>query len=229
MSAPFPSALPTPSRGRPPTAGLRQRILDAAERVFTRRDYHEVLMDDVARDCGVAKGTLYRYFPSKRALCLAVMFDGIERLRDTVESAVEGPRPAIGKIERIVRDILEYAWERRFFLALMHRNEYKPDDPDSREWERRRAEISRLVQRVLEEAIAAGQMRGVEPRIAAEMLLGMLRGVNRYRGTNDGLDDLAAAVVDVFVRGVGNSNGHALTAGTRHGRVRENHPRRRWK
>ena len=58
MSAPLsiPSA-PTLRRGRPPMAGLRQNILHAAELIFTRHDYHEVLMEDVAQVGGVGKGT----------------------------------------------------------------------------------------------------------------------------------------------------------------------------
>ena len=65
--------LPRPARGRPPTPGLRESILRAAEVVFTRREYHEVQMDDVARACGVGKGTLYRYFEDKDELYLALL------------------------------------------------------------------------------------------------------------------------------------------------------------
>ncbi|MGH3055413.1 MAG: helix-turn-helix domain-containing protein, partial [Gaiellaceae bacterium] len=71
---PMPISLPTipaPRRGRPPMAGLRQSILHAAAVIFTQHDYHEVLMEDVAQTCGVGKGTLYRYFPSKHELYLA--------------------------------------------------------------------------------------------------------------------------------------------------------------
>ena len=67
---------PRPRRGRPPTPGLRDAILSAAEVVFARRDYHEVQMDDVVEASGVGKGTLYRYFPSKQALYFAVIFEG---------------------------------------------------------------------------------------------------------------------------------------------------------
>ncbi len=201
LSTPTKPLLP-PRRGRPPLAGCRQKILAAAEVIFTRHDYHEVLMDDVAEASGVGKGTLYRYFPSKRHLSLAVMFEGIQRLRDDLQVAVDSAAGPAEKIERIVRCILEHFWERRLFFALIHRNEYKPDDPDSREWLRRRADIARIVQHTIEQAIRAGQMRALEPRIAAEMLLGMLRGVNRYRTRNDTLDDLVGTVVNVFLCGV---------------------------
>ncbi|MBI3785187.1 MAG: helix-turn-helix transcriptional regulator, partial [Deltaproteobacteria bacterium] len=54
-------------------------ILRTAETIFTQRDYHEVLMDDVARAADVSNGTLYRYFPSKSELYLAVTFEGLAR------------------------------------------------------------------------------------------------------------------------------------------------------
>ncbi len=211
MSAPaLPLTVPPPRRGRPPLAGCRQKILQAAEVIFTRHDYHEVLMDEVAETSGVGKGTLYRYFPSKRQLYLAVMFEGIERLRDELYTAVATAATPAGKIERIVHCILAHFWERRFFFALIHRNEYKLDDPDNREWLRRRAEIVRIVQHTLEQAVAAGDLRPVEPRIAAEMLLGMLRGVNRYRTRQDSLENLVWAVVDVFLRGVATPAGRRM-------------------
>lgn len=195
--------------------GLRQNILHAAEVIFTQHDYHEVLMEDVAQACGVGKGTLYRYFPSKHELYVAVMFEGIERLRDELQAAVDRPAAPARKIECLVRCILAHFWDRRFFFALIHRNEHKPEDPDGREWLRRRAAIAALVEHTLEEAMAAGYVRRTDPRIAAEMLLGMLRGVNRYRTREDTLDDLVAAVVDVFLCGMATVAGRRVAGSGR--------------
>jgi AcrR family transcriptional regulator len=196
-----------PRGGRPAIAGLRERILDAAMTIFARHDYHEVLMEDVARESGVAKGTLYRYFPSKRALYLGVMFEGIDRLHEALREAVAGGEAPVRKLARLVYTLLDHFWDQRFFFLLIHRNEYRLDDPDSREWERRRAEISRLVQQLVEEATARGELRAVDPRVASEMLLGMLRGVNRYRIAEDTLPGLVSAVLEVFLRGTGTEIG----------------------
>lgn len=190
-------------RGRPPTAGLHEKIVLAAERIFAENDFHEVLMEDVARDCGVAKGTVYRYFSSKRALYLAVMFDGIERLRDKVQAAVDSSDEPLRKLERVTYCILEQTWDRRFFLALIHRIEHKPDDPDAREWLRRRKEISRIIERAVKEGIAAGALQRVDAYLATEMLLGILRGLIRYRRAQDRLDDLHELAVRTFVGGFG--------------------------
>src|SRR4030095_5357890 len=168
MTAPVSTHPAAATRGRPATVGLRERILDAAMGIFARHDYHEVLMDDVARESGVAKGTLYRYFPSKRELYLGVMFEGIDRLHEALREAVAGIGEPVGKLARLVYTLLDHFWHRRFFFALIHRNEDRPDDPDGREWERRRTELARLVQQLLEDAIAGSQLRQVDPRVAAE-------------------------------------------------------------
>ena len=210
--------LPHAHRGRPPIAGLRATVLRAAERIFTDLDYHEVLMEDVARASGVGKGTLYRYFPSKRELYLAVMFEGITQLHAELEAAIDKPATPVRKIEQVVRCILAHFWDRRFFFALIHRNEHKPDDPDNQEWLRRRTQLSRIIQRAVKEAITAGHVRHIDPRIATEMLLGMLRGANRYRNTHDTLDAMVAAVIDVFLCGAGTAAGRRLVTNGHSGR-----------
>jgi AcrR family transcriptional regulator len=199
---------PTP-RGRPPRPGLRDRILTAAETIFTERDYHEVQMDDVARASDVGKGTLYRYFKSKRELYLAVMFEGIGRLHGELDAVARASDPPAQKLERIVRCTLGHFWDRSRFFALIHQNEHKPDR-DVREWFRQRRRLVRLVQRAFDDAIAAGQVRAVDTRIATEMLFGMMRGVHRYRTRDDRLETLVTAIIRMLMDGVGTTSGRRM-------------------
>jgi AcrR family transcriptional regulator len=194
-------ALSAPRRGRPPTPGLRDTILTAAAAVFGRRPYHDVLMDEVASVCRVGKGTLYRYFPSKRDLYLAVTFDGIEQLQADLEAIAGDVAAPIERLERLVRRLLGHFWDRRVFFALIHGGE--GDDPGAREWVRRRTALARVVELVLSDAVDAGAVRKVDAGLAAEMLLGMLRGANRHRAPGDRPERLAATVLDLFLRGVG--------------------------
>ena len=60
-------------QGRHKTAEKEQQIVRAAAEVFANRDFHRVLMDDVAARAGVGKGTLYRYFPTKDDLYFATI------------------------------------------------------------------------------------------------------------------------------------------------------------
>jgi AcrR family transcriptional regulator len=193
--------LPQTRRGRPPTPGLRTGILEAAASVFGRRPYHEVLMDEVAAACGVGKGTLYRYFPSKRDLYLAVTFDGIEQLQADLVAIGESNGTPGERLAQLVRRLLGHFWDRRVFFALIHGGE--GDDPGALEWVRRRAALARVVERAIAQGVHAGAIRAIDARLAAEMLFGMLRGANRHRSDADSLDGMVTLVLDVFLRGVG--------------------------
>jgi TetR/AcrR family fatty acid metabolism transcriptional regulator len=186
---------------------MRQRILRAAESAFLRKDFHEVRMEDVAVACAVGKGTLYRYFESKEALFTALLLDGIDLLRTRIEAAVAGSGEPVEKLERVVRASLAYLGERRFLFALLHRREHKPSRADAREWERRRARLARVLEDAVREAMDAGQVRRVDPRITAETLLALLRATDRTRRPSDSLEALASSVFDLFLRGAGTASG----------------------
>jgi TetR/AcrR family transcriptional regulator, repressor for uid operon len=51
--------------GLTPPQDRRNRILDAAERCFAQTGFHKATMQDVAGECGMSPGNLYRYFASK--------------------------------------------------------------------------------------------------------------------------------------------------------------------
>ncbi len=65
----------------------RQRILDTAYELFSRRGIRAVGVNEVVERAGVAKATLYRHFPTKEALVLAFLRQREERwTRDRVEA-----------------------------------------------------------------------------------------------------------------------------------------------
>jgi AcrR family transcriptional regulator len=55
------------------TKQRRQQILDAALSVFSERGFAEATTAEIARTAGIAEGTIYKYFPSKRELFIAVI------------------------------------------------------------------------------------------------------------------------------------------------------------
>jgi AcrR family transcriptional regulator len=56
-----------------PVGGARERILDTAYELFSRRGIHDVGIDELIERAGVAKATLYKHFPSKDELVLAFL------------------------------------------------------------------------------------------------------------------------------------------------------------
>ena len=68
---------PTRKRGRPPGrtpqgAASRERLYATAIQLIAARGYEETTLRDVAKEAGVSVGLLYRYFPSKQAVVIAL-------------------------------------------------------------------------------------------------------------------------------------------------------------
>ena len=58
----------------------RDEILDAAERVFAEKGYHETGIADIAADLGIGHGTFYRYFRNKHDIAATVLERVVQRI-----------------------------------------------------------------------------------------------------------------------------------------------------
>jgi AcrR family transcriptional regulator len=167
-------------RGRPSTPFIRERILLSAVELFAEREFELVLIDEVAAHAGVGKGSVYRQFKSKEELYAAAVIDGFTELRREIRSALAGCTSMREQIATIVRHSLRFFWSRRQFFALL-RDPKALRPSQERQYQAQRNDLSQLISGVLDDGIKRGAMRpGIDTRIAAESLLGMMRGMNRY-------------------------------------------------
>ncbi len=74
------AASPPAKRKRLPAAERKRIIMDAATRTFVELGYRKALMDIIAERSGVTKPIIYRHFPSKLDLLLAILEDHAEEL-----------------------------------------------------------------------------------------------------------------------------------------------------
>src|SRR5207249_8991221 len=65
----------------------RSRILDAANKVFAERGYHEATMEDIAKRLGVSKGAIYLYFSSKEDLFEAMVKTAPQAFKEILYSS----------------------------------------------------------------------------------------------------------------------------------------------
>jgi TetR/AcrR family transcriptional regulator, fatty acid metabolism regulator protein len=83
---------PAPSRAsaRGPAGGdKRERILQAAERVFAERGFFHARVSEIAREAGVADGTIYLYFKNKDDLLISLFESRMERVTGELTLAVD--------------------------------------------------------------------------------------------------------------------------------------------
>jgi len=186
------------------SAAKHTRILQAAVELFTERDFHQVLMDDVAARADVGKGTVYRYFPTKEELYFATIFEGWDRLGKELEAVAQQHGPLHETLEHVTRQVLSYFWHRRQFVTLVHRLENNLEGEEQADWQRRRDSIVGVFADILSKGVATQTLSNGQMRLVTEMYLGMLRSIILYRGDHDTPDTMAPLAVQLFLDGLSN-------------------------
>jgi AcrR family transcriptional regulator len=97
----------------------RRRIIEAGTSLFIRHGYRKASMDDVAREAGVAKGTLYLYFRAKRDLLIAAVAEEKRRSAARIEPLLDASLAARRRLREYVRLAFVLASEMPLTARLM--------------------------------------------------------------------------------------------------------------
>ena len=196
-------------RGRPPDEEARSRrreeILGCAARVFAAGGYQTTDMQAIADAAGVAKGTLYLYFPGKEELFLAAVDQGMTRMRAAVDAAIEGVRDPLAVFER---GILAYL---RFFedhpeqveLLIQERAEFR--DRRQSTYFRHREEGAAHWHALLGELLESGRFRDLPLTRIDDVMNDLVYGTmftNHFSGRHKPIETQASDILDIVFRGI---------------------------
>ena len=182
------------------------QIIEAAVRIFARKGYYHSRVSDIAREAGMAAGTIYLYFKTKDDILVTLFRDTMAHFVASVRKAVADEPDAVAKLRRLVRLHFEML-EENPALAEVLQVELRQGQKFFRGASAQ--EISAyfaLIAAVIEEGVAQGQLRpGVPVKVATKALFGAMDqmatswvlGKRAYR-----LVDTAESVADIFLRGV---------------------------
>jgi TetR/AcrR family transcriptional regulator, mexJK operon transcriptional repressor len=211
MVKPDPSSEGQSRLGRPRDPAKVESILDASWRLFLAHGVEPVSVDTIAAEAGVAKATLYAYFPDKRAL----FQEGVRREMAKIEAAqrlTAAPAP-----DQTLRDVLM-----QFGIGIMTflTSPGAIDFYGSLSGELRRdPELARLfyesgpgqtlanLRAILGSPLAA-ELSIPDVGAAAEMLMGLWQGMSSYRlmlgidheAVVSSIPDRVANGIDAFLR-----------------------------
>src|SRR3982751_6439389 len=110
--------MPRPRRSDVITAFRTTALLDAARRVFGKSGFEAATIDEIAREAGVAKGTLYLYYRSKRSIYWAAVQEGIRELDARTRERVRRAATLHEAIRDFILTKVEYFDERRDFFRI---------------------------------------------------------------------------------------------------------------
>jgi TetR/AcrR family fatty acid metabolism transcriptional regulator len=162
-------------KGSVPEAGKRERILDAAVKVFAAEGFYNAKVSQIAQAAGVADGTIYLYFKSKDDLLIQLFEDRMERVNATLREALATNDSAAVRLKRVVRLHLEMVESNRDMAEVIS-VELRQSSKFIREYANPKfAEFLRAIAGAVVEGQRAGELRSdIDPYIFARSLFGAL-------------------------------------------------------
>jgi AcrR family transcriptional regulator len=158
----------------------RRSIIQAACHVFGEKGFEQATVDAIAEAAHVAKGTVYLYYPSKQAIYDAVFASGMADLERLIGERVAAAGSAREAIAAFVTVRAEYFLQHpdffRVYVAEFAR--HVAGAPESRgACQLALDRQTRALQRVMEKAVAAGEVRPVDPEAAAMAVFDVSKGL----------------------------------------------------
>ncbi|MCZ7646446.1 MAG: TetR/AcrR family transcriptional regulator [Planctomycetota bacterium] len=188
--------------GRKPSPEKRLKILEAAVKLFTSRDYHVVLVEDIADQAGVGKGTVYRYFPTKEALYLELVNLAVDRASEVIADAAERSESAPRRLRRAVAMTLEYFRINEPFLQILWHDKVFRTCRERKDLGKKRAEVRDCFARILAEGIAEGSFRSdMEPAVGAMILMASIQSFLRNFAAQRTTEQMTDQLMSIFVDG----------------------------
>lgn len=186
-------------------ASRQEEILIQAARLFAERGYSNTDTQMLAETIGVGKGTVYKYFPSKRALFLAAADRVMRMMRQRVEQGVEGIEDPLERIRTSIRVFLTFFAENLEFVELLiqERALFKDrTEPTFIEHRKMNVERWRTIYRGL---IAEERVRNIPVDRITDVVGNLLYGtifINYFSGQTKSVEIQTQDILDVVFHGI---------------------------
>lgn len=186
----------------------RTRILQAAQKLFARHGYEGTTTRDLAAAAGVAEGTLFRHFANKKAILIEVATQGwIDILTDLLTELSEmGSYKAVAQVMK--KRMLNLHQNVDMLRVCFMEAQFHPELRD-----RIQADVivkmTDVAEAFFQTAIDKGIYRPMNPRVVAQVFLGMftVAGFSYNTIVDDhaspaAMKDMAEGLADIFLNGV---------------------------
>jgi AcrR family transcriptional regulator len=168
---------PAPPRRRDPAR--KERILAAAAELAARRGFHTVAMTDIGAQAGIVGSGIYRHFPTKDAILVALLDRVMDRLRTGASEIVERRLEDRPTLTLLVRDHISVAIQDRAVLAVYHREAHTLPEEERRRL--RRAQRHYLEEWVHVLAPLRPDLADGELRLAVHAAIGAIQSTLFFR------------------------------------------------
>src|SRR3972149_4780642 len=154
----------------------RERIIETASELFSKKSYHEVMMDDVAKLTSIAKGTVYNYFISKEELYYSILKLRLEKLTNSLTDKIRSETNSIDALRSFVTYFYTYLMKYRSFFLIYRKESLRADNGICVELRSLENELRRQLTGIVKTGKIKGLFRNIDEDFAVNVILGSIYG-----------------------------------------------------
>ncbi len=183
---------------------MKEALFESTVAVLSGHGMDGLTMDRVASEAGIAKGSLYRYFRSKRELLEFVYTKMIDPIFQATDEIVAQQQSAIEKLKGHLNTLLDHVAR----YGQVHRLLFEDETTHSLLQSSERRTIEAACQQLAElfkQGIAEGVFRLADPLMLAIMYFGICKSVLQSRPdleTSEQRDDIRCLILGNFLNGI---------------------------
>ena len=185
-------------------SGRMAEILNSAAKFFYTKGYHATSIEDVARDVGMLKGSLYYYIKSKEDLLYELLLDVMQQGKQGVDEALENVKDPVERLEKGIEKHIEHIIRQQVRVGLFL-HEF---DSLSGRRKQRVQEVIKDYQKIFTGIVKQGQASGAfiagDPDMLVNAVLGMCNWIYRWYhpDTSPKLETVKKTFVDLIMGGI---------------------------
>ena len=160
-----------------PIIDKKNLILESAMKVFSEKGFHEASVDDVANLAGVGKGTVYRNFPSKQDLFLALIEWGFNSLISEIVTKTKDIEDFLKKIEIAIETYLAFFEHKRNFYRVLIQERSIFREKIERQFKEKYLAHLYLLEDYFKRGMKAGVFKKLDSRSASIALVGLINSL----------------------------------------------------
>ena len=181
----------------------RQKLLDAAAAEFARAGYLGANVNTISSAAGYAKGTIYNYFPSKRALLLALIQDAAREHLDFMVAQVSLEAEPARRLAAFFQAGFDFVVQQAQVAQVLFNTLHDPDASiKTYVFECYQPMFQFLSGEILAPGMAQGVLRPVEPEAMAMLLMTIYLGTASPRNLEGKPFLNARQVADLVLKGL---------------------------
>jgi len=182
----------------------KQEILAIAARVFREKGYHATSMDDLAKECGLYKGSLYHYFENKETILNNIIQSCLEITLQDAERGYRSKATPRRKLFMYLQSQMKAIDARLDIISVTLREDRAVVNPYRELYIEQRDRIEGYLALILEEGMEKGEFRRVDIKLTTKALLGMCNWATVWYRHDDGMNSnqIAKHFADLVLYGL---------------------------